>query len=217
MHRKMSVLQDRRKKRKSEKIAEFQNLQITGISPLPDVDPIMFNPNKVYRIQKWVNKGTLTTNAATETGYGFSFSLNDLDEVSSFTTIFDQWKIDEVLIQFEPRLSQFNTVSSSIGRLLTVLDYDDAITPTGSAYMRPYSTLLDTPCYDRQVRVVQPRFAVAAYSGAFTSFANTNGWVDSASPGVLYYGVKALTTVASVGFAVYDVVCKYTLSFRQNR
>jgi len=74
--------------------------------------------------------------------------------------------------------------------LFTVIDYDDATAPSGISALLEYMTLETTQAGSFCVRALNPRFATAAYAGVFTSFAQSRGWVDVASPSVQYYGIK---------------------------
>jgi len=56
--------------------------------------------------------------------------------------------------------------------------------------------------------------AVAAYSGAFTSYSNlVGGWIDSASPAVQHYGIKLATPIAT-GSIAYTMTARAVVSFR---
>lgn len=57
--------------------------------------------------------------------------------------------------------------------------------------------------------------AVAVYSGAFTSFANApSSWIDSGSPNVQHYGLKAAVT-ATAAVQTYNLQVRARVSFRQ--
>jgi len=57
--------------------------------------------------------------------------------------------------------------------------------------------------------------AVAAFSGAFTSYSNVPaGWIDSASPGVQHYGLKLYFESTPFGVISYEYSVRAKVSFR---
>ncbi len=94
----------------------------------------------------------------------------------------------------------------------SVIDYDDDNPLATIADALQYGTCqINTMSSGYFKRVLQPRFAIAAYSGVFTSFALSpqNTWVDVASPNVKYFGLKfigapttALVQHVRLGFQV---------------
>jgi hypothetical protein len=138
-----------------------------------------------------------------------AFSFSDLPGVSDIGALYDLYKITRVDIEFIP----FDTVaaaplvggSAPLGGVLhSVFDYDDAApvsaSTTGTQLMQQYQT------YKVQQFIrpgplrwsVRPRIAVAAYSGAFTSYANVGDlWIDVNSSTVQYYGFKFLVELSN--------------------
>jgi len=147
-----------------------------------------------------------------------SFTLNSLPQASSMTTLFDKYRFLQVIVVFTPTFTVSNSTTSYPGRLTTVLDYDDAVVPASTAALYNYDT--KQQCEGTQVcrRVLRPRPAIAAYSGAFTSFATPSQplWINSASPGVQHYGVKYVLdqyNVATVTSASYNVTAEFIIEF----
>lgn len=70
--------------------------------------------------------------------YFFSFSM--LPNVSEFTTLFDRYRINKVVIKFVPGYS--NTVATSNPRcqFITAVDYDDASLVTSTNNLLEYDT-----------------------------------------------------------------------------
>lgn len=69
--------------------------------------------------------------------------------------------------------------------------------------------------------LLRPRTAMAAYSGAFTSYANmSDQWIDLNSTSVQYYGFKLLlppASVSSLSSPAIDLMFDYTIVFRNVR
>jgi hypothetical protein len=169
--------------------------------------------NKVYRIQQTVNYGNVvSTNTSTPTGYGKYFTLADLNQVSSLTGVFDQYRIDEIFIKFMPQLQSSAAYGGS--QVVTALDYDDAATPGSQASILQYSNAMITEQTSAHWRHLTPHIAVAAYSGTFASFKNERAsWIDSNSTGVQHYGFKAYldSSTSSLNWFLYAT---FRISFR---
>lgn len=154
--------------------------------------------DRIYRFSQYLSETSITQSTITPSFYaGASLavltpSLTLLDQASTFQALFDQYRITNVTVQFRPLFSRQNFVpGSDIPPLIyTVVDYDDGVVPSSLATLREYQNLTIHEC-DPFAVSFRPRIAMAAYGGAFTSYANMgNTWVDCASSGVLHYGLK---------------------------
>ena len=119
-------------------------------------------------------------------------TIAKLDASSKYLTLFDQYRIEEVEVWLEPDDPR-DTGSSS--PLATGVDIDDANVPTTFDQVADkQGSLVSSGLAARYHRWV-PHVAVAVYSGAFTSFANSPPmWIDVGSPNVQHYGLKAAST-----------------------
>lgn len=179
--------------------------------------------DKVYTvIQLIATTYTLTQAAVADQFFCAYFNLASLTQYTSFSTIFDQYKIDEVQVIIRP-MFQSNSLGApgavKVPLLYTVIDYDDINTPT-ILDMKEYSNVT-VSMYETVVIRFKPRIAVASYSGTFASFANLgNTWIDVASPGVQHYGLKVGCEGGISGqtlLQVFDISVKYKVSFRNIR
>jgi len=153
---------------------------------------------------------SLTTSTTVPTFFGIVFTLNTLDGYTEFTSAFDQYRIKEVEFAMAPN-GTLDGITG--GSMRSCVDLDDANTPTSFAQIDAHQGSLLTPMFTGHYHRFVPHFAVAAYSGVFTSFSNAVGWVDCASPGVQHYGVKVgLSPTSSAVSYLVDVRC--TVSFR---
>jgi hypothetical protein len=188
----------------------------------PDAEPITLNANRLYNLAQECSLGTITSSATpgTEIDGGFYFYLGQLDGSAALAAVFDQYRFLQVTLWFEPRANMVGTTGTvfptSIGHLTSALDYDDVAATTASV-LRQKQTCLTTMAYEKQMRTLTPHIALAAYSGAFTSFANArSAWIDSASLNVQHYSVKfAITECQFASTILYDVFARYVIQFRQ--
>jgi hypothetical protein len=172
--------------------------------------------NGVYKYsQQVLQQGFHTTSTTLTVFTGTGFVISSLDQISSLTAIFDQYRITCIEIWLIPDTNANN--STNAGEIMTVIDYDDAgnsITPTTAL---DYQNVQVGKCADGHYRKFVPHVAVAAYSGAFTSFCNeVSPWIDSSSTGVIHYGLKVASTTTTSAIA-YDLMYRVHCEFRNVR
>ena len=109
------------------------------------------------------------------------FTLSDLAGYSDMVTMFDEYQLYKVEVTFQPTITQSFSSDRNPGALYTAVDYDDAATPGDATVLLQYGTCQISAPQERVTRCIYPRMAVAAYSGAFTSYANMKSqWIDIA-------------------------------------
>lgn len=133
------------------------------------------------------------------------FSLDQLPDYTEFTALFDRYKIAGVKVVFRSfNISSLSDVQGQAngqlgGVIHYITDYDDAAVPTASDVgvqaLREHENYRTASIFNSRglflKRYVRPRIALAAYAGAFTSYANVKPmWIDAASPSVQHYGLK---------------------------
>jgi len=142
----------------------------------------------VYTLQQSFVGPVVAGSATIETDGALSMNLSSLPDASSLAALFDTYRFVAVKMTFQPTVGQINSAVQS--PIYTVLDYDDASATSISALVQ-YDTLKVAPGNVYFERVWSPRASNALYSGAFTSFGQVaDQWIDTASPGVLQYGIK---------------------------
>lgn len=169
--------------------------------------------NRPYTIQQTQQYGTvLNTNTSIPSFFSKSFALSDLSQQTTLTAAFDQYRIDWIKIKVVP---QTLTIGSyGLANWYSVLDYDDANTASLVSQLLQYQNCITTSTTTAHFRHLTPHIAVAAYSGAFTSFKNeVADWIDSSSPSVQHYGLKIGVDAVGTnfGFAMYAT---FQVSFR---
>lgn len=185
--------------------------------------------NRVHQFMQVVDKGTISApslTGVTETNY--LFTLNDLDQVATFTSLFDAYRIDRVQIDFIPLANMFNSASgigttpTVVSYLYTAIDHDDAGNLTNVSALRQYESCRYAISYKKVSRIVRPKAAQATFNTSISTFAYSEPkgglWIDCAYPGVQHYGVRSMITATTGANDVrYNVICKYWLSFKNVR
>lgn len=176
---------------------------------------------QTYTCVQTVDKATVAVSNTGNLALAYTFTLNDTDNVSNFQALFDQYRIDAIRLEIVPLQNalQVPTQSTtSFSSLYNVLDYDNASALSGIGAAREYDNLIELAPGESCERVFSPRIAVAAYAGAFTSFANQGPqWIDCSSPSVAHYGLKLLIPAAIAGQTLlqsWQIFAQYYISFR---
>lgn len=136
---------------------------------------------------------------------------------SSWTAVFDSYKIDKV--EFVFRLRNAGS-SNEFPRLALYPDWDDSTAPASLAnvYSHPrVKTWTLTPTKPEAKLVLVPKIAVAAYSGVFTSYAQNDKpmWVDCNSPNVAHYGIKFGIENFTDTSQYIDLFVRFWVTFRE--
>jgi len=159
---------------------------------------------------------TLASSTTLETFTANLFRLSNLANDASFQAVFDQYRITEIEFYIIPNTKNLNT-SNDAGLMTSVIDYDDATNLTSVALANCYPNAIVTPGTLGHYHRFVPHIAVAAYSGAFTSFTNVAPqWIDIASDSVQHFGVKTAWTATSVIMS-YNIDVRYHFEFRNVR
>jgi len=169
-------------------------LRITAPAVAPSLRDVAFplsRKEQVVTIRRGYDAGTVTTaNGAPAAGV-IAPTLSLLPDFTDFTNLFDAYRFECVRVTFTPVQ---NNVLSEASRLYTVIDYDDANALATASSAQEYSTVMVSTVDNTSAvtRSFRPKFATAAYSGVFTSFAQSsrNQWIDVASTTVPNYGLK---------------------------
>jgi len=158
----------------------------------------------------------LTSSASVSTFGALYFTVGALDQISSLTALFDQYRINEIEVWIMPRTTN-NTVTSNTGLQATVVDYDDETVLGTFASALDYTNVVVGTGIEGQYRRFKPHAAIAAYSGTFASYANEESpWIDAASTGVRHYGVKTAWTTTDIPYSS-DIMVRLHTEWRNVR
>jgi hypothetical protein len=166
-------------------------------------------PGNVYdTIQTFTNQAQITTSTSMSSFGIISITASSFPNFSSCAAAFDQYRILQLEILLEPWLTENNAAATNPGQITTVIDYDDQSVPSSIATLNSYANAIVSNGTQKSRRCFKPRIAVAAYAGAFTSYANlpSSTWIDCASSSVQYYGEKfgmtATTAIENINLVV---------------
>lgn len=158
--------------------------------------------------------------------YSWKFTLQDLNDYTSYQAIYDQYRINWIKAFIYP-VSQDKTPSNQLdwAPMVSVIDYDDANTPTSYYQLLQYgSSMVHTtaPTQKIVVRKFRPCVQAGNYNssapGLSSSGVNSSPWLDIAVPTIDHYGFKiAVKQSTSTNVSSYYVMFQYCISFNQTR
>lgn len=167
-----------------------------------------------------VAQGTITSQATAATQTNYNFQLANANVGAGF---FDQYKIEAIRFTIAPQNNAIGLVTNSTTTLVPlycVIDYDDNSNLGSAAAAEAYSTCVVLHPGESCERTFQPRMALGAYSGAFTSYANVAPqWIDAASTTVQHYGIKTFVPGAAASqttLQAWDIIVEYFIRFRKS-
>jgi len=180
--------------------------------------------NMTYTFLQTVPYYTIAQSALTSTVGAYYFSLSQLPQATTFTSLFDQYRVDELEVTLFP-MFRANAFPASVGAVLTpliytVVDLDDATAPSLLSDLYEYQNTQvhsdDKPFSFR----FKPKVGLATYTGGLAGYTVTNGWIDAASTSVQHYGWKHALSPGSSGqvaLQVWNVSTKVKISFKNVR
>jgi len=166
---------------------DFKSQVIRELIPYGPTNSNFMRTRLLYSLSNVVQQPSLPTLGGLYFGAGLASNFNDL------STVFDQYRIECIAVQFCPVITMNNNSTAvNSPRLYTCIDYDDANPPLNLDVIRSYDTCeITPPCYG-VTRTLIPHVANAIYGGvSFNAYGNMVApWIDVASPGAQHYGIK---------------------------
>jgi len=142
------------------------------------------------------SNGTFAPSTSADTFYTCFFRLGDLPQVSSFTVLYDQYRIDRVRFNI---ISQNNTSGSAVSFLAPhyiTPDFDDNTLLTSVNAILEYQSCHVVKPYKDFAEELVPRLGVLSGTGSVNL---SPQWLDCNDTTVQHYGVKGAIPELSIG------------------
>jgi hypothetical protein len=163
-------------------------------------------------------------NVTSDPCFAASFTLADMPQYTTFTALYDRYRIKNIKVVFTPLYQQVALLSSTQALTITpreiwiAVDLDDSSVASPLSAIMEYESVRRYQISDKPIVVSwQPCVAQAAYSGAFTSYANVKSpWIDCGSSAVQHYGLKwglPCPINTSFGNPPFSLVTEFTVEF----
>lgn len=171
----------------------------------------------VHRFKRAVfYSGSISGSTILDTFGGVRFRLVDVPNVTEFTNLFDQYKIDGVKIHFLPRGNTAEVgTNQGIVKFFSAIDYDDITAPGSINDILQYENVKTTRSTQDHSRYIKPKVAGLAYQTAVgNAYMPKRGWIDCANTTVEHYGIKWALQQLPAGSQTFDIKVDYYLSFK---
>lgn len=171
--------------------------------------------------------GCTSNNITSDPMFAMFFTLADMPQSSTFTALYDVYRINEINVTFTPTqypqtglTSSSNMLNVPDSTLWYCVDVDDAGVVSPLSALQEYESVKHVTNTGKPFTIkIIPHVAQAAYgAGAFTSYSNTKSpWIDCASSAVQHYGLKfgmGCPIHATWGLPSFTIYVNYNVSFR---
>ncbi len=160
-----------------------------------------------------------------DTAFVLAFGLQDLLQASSFTGVWDQYRIEKIKAMFVATASEVTysttaTAPPAVPPLAIVVDYDDSTVLGSMAAALNYDNIqLLAPYQSCSVEII-PKFAPTVWNSGvasgFSTKASIDEWIDVASPAIPFFGIKGYVSAdaSSTGHQSWRVYVEYVVSFK---
>lgn len=167
---------------------------------------------------------TIAQSSLTSSVGSYSFTLSSLTQAATFTGLFDQYRVEEIMVTLSP-MFRANALATPVGSTLipfiyTVVDLDDDAAPALLTDLLEYNTCQTHSDEQSFSFTFRPKVAVSTYTGGVSGYIVTNGWIDCANTAVKHYGWKHAVTPAAfaqTALQVWNVSTRVRLSFKNVR
>jgi len=184
---------------------------------MPNVTRNTASDNVIHDVWQTAEVGNLfTSSSGGETNFARGFTINDIQGVSSWLAVYDQYRIREVEIWLQPVSSTTSVPPVDNFRWLSVVDYDDNVSPSFNALLQ-YSNVTDSSRYEAVYRRFRPHvgLSVGTSSSSVVAANVPSVWIDSGQTGPIHYGFKCSMTSTSTT-TVITMRLRFHLQFRNN-
>lgn len=149
-----------------------------------------------------------------------AFTLSSIHDYSSWAAVYDLYRITQVKFFVIPNSNLTSTGTNPCVTYLTVaVDFDDASVPSTPAEVMNYQNHIIVGSSGSGSLTWKPRVALAAYSGAFTSYASKEDqWIDCTSSTVEHYGIKySIKQATTTSITNWIAFAELTVQFKNQR
>lgn len=159
-----------------------------------------------------------------------SFCLADLNQATTFSSLFDRYRIDKVKLRFSsrnPAASPFNVASpnNTVPQFYVAVDRDDSTAPASTAALTEYDNAIVVPgtcSFDIDLIPSVVSTIANASSTATSSVIRRSDveWLDIAATTIPHFGVKFGVTALAVSTSsnwYFDIEAWYYVSFKNTR
>lgn len=179
---------------------------------------------RVHHYKRTVAADVVTVLAGFVGYFSTTFQLSDLQDVADFTNLYDQFRINKVVYKLIPKFTpnnvNVNANSNPGGEAVSVLDYNDASTPSSISQLLQYGNVRKSKYWRGITRTFTPAVLVNGYKSAVGNayLSKYKQWISMGDITTPHYGVKwALDATGCFGDLKFDVYKTYYFSCKNVR
>jgi len=214
------------KKRKYARKRQSANVAVSRSLYSAYSAPRSLSQTTQYAVRRMYNFGAIASSSVFGDGLAF-FILQSLPDYTEFTALYDQYRVDKLVVHFIPNANVIDHSSSNLdsGTLLTAVDFDGGATGlTLTQFLSYESSQIHAHCVPAKI-TIQPRAELAAVNTGGTTVSsglpnNANIWYDCSNTTVPFYGVRYATTAeaAATGYhTYYNIWVEAFVTFKSTR
>jgi hypothetical protein len=175
--------------------------------------PVISTPMNEVSVAMENSALVFTTSTSVPTYYAGQYALTSFADYTSYTSLFDEYRIHELEVWLEPATIMSSSVGSTV--IASAIDLDDANVPVNFAGVAARQMVAQSETGTGHYHKWKPYVANALYSGAFTSYGSEPApWIDCASAGVQHFGFKCATAGADGVTRAYYITVRAKVHFR---
>lgn len=170
-----------------------------------------------YHFKRSFQSSLIALNASGANTIGYSFALNQLPNYTEFTSLFDLYRLNYVVMKFVPNWTGNDnnpvTTAWSAPNFHSVIDHDDSTNPTSIDYMLQYPSHQMTQGHKIHIRKFRPSVLAQMYTGATDSTCpKYKQWLNCADASTPHYGLKVYIDAPNTTCGAYRVFVTVYLS-----
>jgi len=177
--------------------------------------------NRITWLEETFDNTLNLSSAFTE--FGFGYTVNSLPGISKIVALFDQYCIYSVMTRvFFEFPNSATAIGEAYGTIISALDYDSNNALSSFAAYQQYGTANEAPIlkgmsYERYVKPVVANVTGGSNSTTNSGTTASRGWVNSAFPNVLHFGVRfGFQGNVTASTVVIRFVHSYVIGLRNN-
>jgi len=162
-------------------------------------------------------RNAYTTSTVSTTGVGIAFTLSQFTDLATLASTFDEYRFKRIEAWVTTDANSGTESTNDAALICSAVDLDNASTPStvDGLMQKPNALTMKFVGGGCNYHSWAPRAALAAYSGAFTSYsvAPIGTWFDCNSASVQHYGLK-LCSDSTVAATKINVIIRAEVEFK---
>lgn len=159
-----------------------------------------------YPIRRMFSPTAFTATASFTDGL-ISFMISDLPDYTELTALYDQYRVDKLVVHFMRGSTPSSLGHQDIGTLMTAVDFDGGATGLTFNQFLSYESCEATSHDKDKFITIKPRAELAQVDSSSATVSSTlagvNAWFDCSNTSIKHYGVRWGMTPYSSGAASY--------------